>query len=164
MSLFDGVFDPDDDLDPTTPTVHDYFVDESGGPDATAARVDALRMRLRAERLAANVVHSHGKYVDVLPARANKGLAVAFAAAKLGVPNARVFVSGDSGNDIDMLANAANPVIVANHRDGIVARADLRHAYVASEPFAGGIIEGVEHFEAAPSAPAERGATPPATA
>ena len=47
-----------------------------------------------------------------------------------------------------MLGRATNPVIVANHRDGIVSRPDLAHAYVASAPFAGGIIEGVEHFEA----------------
>ena len=125
-----------------------YFVDTSQG-DAHAARcVATLRKRLADAGLRANVVHSHGEYVDVLPPRANKGLAVAFTARKLGINERDVFVSGDSGNDIDMLSRAANPVIVANHRDGIVSLPHLAHAYVAEASHAGGIMEGVEHFEA----------------
>ena len=119
-----------------------YFAE---GADA-AARVASLRGALREAGLAANVVHSHGRFVDVLPLRANKGLAVAWVAERLGVPSGRIFVAGDSGNDIDMLRLAANPVIVANHRDGIAAMPELRHAYIAGAACAGGIIEGVEHF------------------
>ena len=125
-----------------------YFVDTSRGDKHADECIGALRSRLREAGLSANVVHSHGEYVDVLPPRANKGLAVAFAAGKLGIDPREVFVSGDSGNDIDMLGSASNPVIVANHRDGITKRPDLAHAYVANAPFAGGIIEGVRHFEA----------------
>ena len=125
-----------------------YFVDTTDGDEAAARSVAELRERLATAGLPANVIHSHGEYVDVLPIRANKGLAVAFTARKLGIPAADVFVSGDSGNDIDMLGSASNPVIVANHRDGITALPRLAHAYVASASFAGGIIEGVEHFEA----------------
>ena len=115
------------------------------GEDA-AIRVAALRDALATAGLSASVIHSHGRFVDVLPGRANKGHAVAWVAAKLGVPTANVFVAGDSGNDIDMLRLAANPVIVANHRDGIAAMPELGHAYVAGARCAGGIIEGVEHF------------------
>ena len=119
-----------------------YFVDEG----TAAQRVTELRAALREAGLAANVIHSHGRFVDVLPARANKGLAVAWVAQRLAIAPDRVFVAGDSGNDIDMLRLAANPVIVANHRDGITEMPELRHAYVAGSACAGGIIEGVEHF------------------
>ena len=125
-----------------------YFIGSDLDAEAAEACVRKLRERLAEAGLAANVVHSHGDYVDVLPPRANKGLAVAFLARKLGISDHAVFVSGDSGNDIDMLGLATNPVIVANHRDGITTRPDLAHAYVAAAPFAGGIMEGVEHFEA----------------
>ena len=125
-----------------------YFVDTSRGEAHAAECVAHLRERLADAGLRANIVHSHGEYVDVLPPRANKGLAVAFTARKLGIAEGDVFVSGDSGNDIDMLGRAANPVIVANHRDGIVSLPHLSHAYVAEASHAGGIMEGVEHFEA----------------
>ena len=120
-----------------------YFVDEDGG----AERVEALREALWLVGLKASVIYSHGRFVDVLPARANKGLAVEWVARELGIERANIFVSGDSGNDIDMLRRAANPIIVANHRDGITAIPQLSHAYVAVSECAGGIIEGIEHFE-----------------
>ena len=120
-----------------------YFVDETIGAEC----VERLREALIWNGLKASVVHSHGRFVDVLPERANKGSAVAWVAQTLGIPDAHVFVSGDSGNDIDMLRTIANPVIVANHRDGITALPELAHAYVAAGECAGGIMEGVEHYE-----------------
>ena len=120
-----------------------YFVDETIGAEC----VERLREALVWNGLKACVVHSHGRFVDVLPPRANKGLAVSWVARKLGIPDGDVFVSGDSGNDTDMLGTIANPIIVANHRDGITALPELAHAYVAAGECAGGIMEGVEHYE-----------------
>ena len=126
-----------------------YFTTEEGGPpgEGAAARVEALRDALREAGLEASVIHSHDRFVDVLPPRADKGLAVAWVARRHGIDPSRIFVAGDSGNDIDMLRRAANPVIVANHRDGIAALSALSHAYVADRRCAGGIIEGIEHYE-----------------
>ena len=137
-----------------------YFVDEAGGPAETAKRVEALRDVLKAIALRATVVHSHGRFLDILPARAGKGAAVAFAAERAGVPQSRVFVAGDSGNDITMLRALPNAIIVANHRDGIAERTDLAHAHVAPAPFAAGIVAGVEHFERSRRSPkaTDRGA------
>ena len=122
-----------------------YFVDPAEGE----AHVALLRETLRDAGLRCSVIHSHGKFVDVLPERANKGRAVEFVARTAGISLSDVVAAGDSGNDIDMLRAIGNAVIVANHRDGITDRHDLRHAYVARNACAGGIVEGLKHFERA---------------
>jgi sucrose-phosphate synthase len=100
------------------------------------------------ENLPATVVFSHGRYLDVLPKRASKGAAVAFVIQRLGLPPSRVFVSGDSGNDIDMLQRMPNAILVANYRDGLGNHPALGHCFIAPRRFARGIVDGIAHFRA----------------
>jgi len=117
-----------------------YFSD---GDRETGARV---RARLEACGLRCSVIHSHGRYLDVLPIRASKGTAVAFVQAHYGLASDAVFVAGDSGNDIEMLRTIPQAIIVANFSDDLASLPGLQHSYVAREKYARGIIEGVDHF------------------
>ncbi|GJE76573.1 HAD-IIB family hydrolase [Methylorubrum suomiense] len=112
--------------------------------DAVTAR--RVRDRLAAAGLSANVIHSHGRYLDVLPAAASKGSAVDHVRALYGLPERAVFVAGDSGNDVEMLRARTQAIIVANYSDGLATNAALAHSYVARASHARGIIEGVLHF------------------
>ncbi len=116
------------------------------GDARTSAQV---RARLAQADLPANVIHSHGRYLDVLPATASKGTAVDHVRALYGLPAQAVFVAGDSGNDVEMLRTHAQAIIVANYSDGLATNAALRHSYVARTSHARGIIEGVLHFRRA---------------
>ena len=107
-----------------------------------------LRARLAEQGLDARVIHSNGRCVDVLPARASKGAAVAWLADRYGVNRERAYVAGDSANDVDMLKALPCAIIVANYCDGLVATSGLAHAYLARATHARGVIEGVEHFQA----------------
>ena len=52
--------------------------------------------------------------IDILPASANKKLAVDFLVSKLNIVPTRVFFSGDSGNDLDMLTSGYLATLVNN--------------------------------------------------
>lgn len=115
---------------------------------APAEVVPEARARLAAAGVKARLIHSHGRYLDVLPARASKGEAVRFACAHLGVPLSRVVVAGDSGNDAEMLLCGANAVVVGNHDpelEPVLARGGV---YLARAHHAAGVLEGLEHFGA----------------
>ncbi|MCJ2097926.1 HAD-IIB family hydrolase [Methylobacterium sp. E-046] len=112
--------------------------------DATGAR--RVRGRLDEAGIPACVIHSHGRYLDVLPAAASKGTAVDHVRALYDLPEHAVFVAGDSGNDIEMLRAHVQAIIVANYSDDLASNAALKHSYVARRTHARGIIEGVSHF------------------
>ncbi len=102
-----------------------------------------VRNTLAERGLAAKVIRSHDCLLDVLPRNAGKGAAMRHVAAKLGIAQARVFVAGDSGNDLDMLEAAANAIVVSNH-DPVLARLRGRPSvYFARAPYAAGALEGV---------------------
>lgn len=112
--------------------------------DSGVAR--SVRTRLAQAGLAARVIHSHGRYLDVLPAAASKGTAVDHVRTLYALPEHAVFVAGDSGNDIEMLGARVQAIIVANYSDDLASNAALKHSYVARRTHARGIIEGVSHF------------------
>ena len=111
-----------------------------------AGIVKKVKARLIQHGSKASVIHSHGRYLDILPVGASKGAAIDHVRHRFGLSPAAVFAAGDSGNDIEMLRTVAQSIIVANYSDGLAERADLAHSYVARRPHASGIIEGVAHF------------------
>ena len=108
--------------------------------------VPRLHAHLQANGLAASIIHSHGRYLDVLPVAASKGAAIGHLKRRLKLADDNVFAAGDSGNDIEMLRSVPQSIIVANYSDSLAARPDLAHSYVARNTHALGIIEGVKHF------------------
>jgi sucrose-phosphate synthase len=102
---------------------------------------------LRKKDLHANVVLSHGAYLDVLPLRASKGTAIRYLSMKWHLPPERMLVAGDSGNDEEMLRGDVLSVVVANHTDELECLRDQSRLHFAAQPHAWGVLEGLEHFD-----------------
>jgi len=118
-----------------------YYLD----PRQTPSRREIVAL-LRRERLAAQVITSHERFLDLLPIRASKGRAVRYLALKWGVPFENIIVAGDSGNDEDMLKGRTLGVVVGNHNPELDHLRDRENVYFARRENAGGILEGIEHF------------------
>ena len=120
-----------------------YFV--KGKPEIIRSIV---ARRLRQHKLVANIIYSHYRYLDILPIRASKGLAVRAVALKLNLRLDDFLIVGNSGNDEDMLRGAARSVIVGNYSTELEG---LKHQhnsqiYFAEAYHARGILEGIRHF------------------
>jgi sucrose-6F-phosphate phosphohydrolase len=101
--------------------------------------------------------------LDILPARASKYHAIAMLQALQGFTDDDTIFSGDSGNDIEVLASSIPAIMVANTEPAVQKEA-LRQAtashhsknlYLATGEFNGmngnysaGILEGIVHYHA----------------
>jgi sucrose-phosphate synthase len=101
---------------------------------------------LRARGLHARVIFSQGAYLDVLPFRASKGLAIRYLAYRHGVPLRNFLVAGDSGNDTEMLVGDTLAVVVGNHKPELEALRESDQVYFAGRHYADGILEGIAHY------------------
>nr|CRH05789.1 GT4 : Sucrose-phosphate synthase [Candidatus Magnetococcus massalia] len=119
-----------------------YYVDPSKLPD----REFIVRF-LRERDLHARVVYSRNAYLDILPLRASKGLAMAYLALKWGIPLENVLAVGDSANDLDMLQGINMGVVVGNSDDpGLDLLHEDKSILFAQEHYAWGVLEGIEQF------------------
>lgn len=70
--------------------------------------MDELARQLKEAGLSVNVIYSAGVDVDILPASASKGKALAFLLEEMekgpGRPARGTLVAGDSGNDVELFA------------------------------------------------------------
>lgn len=113
-----------------------YFVND-------AEIVAALEDLLRSEGIAARVVFSHGRLLDILPPKAGKAAAMMHVAEKFGVPTGQIFAAGDSGNDIDMLTACENAILVGNHAEELASLVTRPNVYRSRRENASGALEGV---------------------
>lgn len=97
---------------------------------------------------ACSVIRSHRRYLDILPLGVSKATAIAHVQQMFELDRDSVVVAGDSASDVEMLRSAPQAVLVANHADELATLPDLSHSYIARRRFAGGVMEGVEHFTA----------------
>jgi sucrose-phosphate synthase len=118
-----------------------YYVD----PDI-APSMEEIKSRLRQAGLSVNAIFSHGQFLDLLPIRASKGRAVRYVAMRWRLPLDRFLVSGDSGNDIEMLTGDTLGVVVSNHSPEVEMLRDNPRVYFAEAGYAAGIIEGMEFY------------------
>ncbi len=119
-----------------------YFIDPRKAPT-----VVQIEKRLREVGLRGSVIFSHGQYLDILPVRASKGLAVRYVAHRWGIPMERVLVAGDSGNDEEMLTGKSLGLVVANYSKELEKLRKRSRVHFASQEYAWGIIEGVERYD-----------------
>jgi sucrose-phosphate synthase len=120
-----------------------YFYDEQKAP-----AVEEIVKLLRQEELTANVIHSFGQFLDVIPARASKGLALRHAMQQMEIPLEHVLAAGGSGADEDMMRGNTLAVVVGNrHHEELSALVDLDRIYFAGQPHARGILEAIEHYD-----------------
>jgi len=118
-----------------------YYFD----PDEAPARREIVKL-LRREGLKAKVIYSHEAYLDILPIRASKGLAVRYLAMKWGMRPEQILVAGDSGNDEEMLSGDILGVVVGNYSAELEHLRDTPRVYFAESSHAGGILEGIDHY------------------
>jgi len=98
------------------------------------------------KKIKANVIFSHGQYLDILPYRASKGKAIRYLAYRWNIPSESILVAGDSGNDSEMLKGDLLGVVVANYSSELESLKGQNRIYFASRKYAGGILEGIEHY------------------
>lgn len=118
-----------------------YYIDPQ-----TAISIRKIRGILRRNNIRANVIYSHGQYLDILPLRASKGLAVRYFSMKWGIPLEQIIVAGDSGNDREMLLGNTLAIVVGNYSPELESLKDDPHVYFAQGNYAWGIVEGLKYY------------------
>ena len=111
----------------------------------TRSLVKELEQALAAAGLSARVVCSHGNLLDVLASQGGKARAVNFVRRKYGIQPSRVVTAGDSGNDLDLLREAAFGIAVANHTRELAPLNGRSNIYWARAESAAGILEGLQY-------------------
>lgn len=115
--------------------------------DQSEHAIARLKDGLTAENISAQVVYSSSLDLDLLPLAANKGNALCWLAAKLGIAITEVVVAGDSGNDVSMFEPpGVRGIVVANAEPNLRRLIDqmIAHShYLASMPCAAGVAEGL---------------------
>ncbi len=106
-----------------------------------------IRKLMRRNDLHAKIIHSHGRFLDFLPLRASKGLAIRYICMKWGVDFKRVLVAGDSGNDREMLSGDTLSIVVGNYSPELKTLPETPTIYFASDKYAAGIIEGFRYYD-----------------
>lgn len=117
--------------------------------DASAQELDNLLARLNDEGLSVRIVYSSNRDLDILPANADKGAALAWLCERIDVAPDEVIVAGDSGNDRSMfLMEGVRGIIPANGLAELASLAKEREAAVfhAQGRTADGVIEGLAHW------------------
>jgi len=118
-----------------------YYVDQQ-----VATSIDDIAQLLKKLNLHAKLIHSHGEFLDVLPVRASKGLAIRYLAYKWGLPLKSFLVAGDSGNDTEMLLGDTLGVVVGNYSPELHYLKGQTQIYFAQKHFAAGILEGLAYY------------------
>lgn len=109
-------------------------------------RLAKIHHVLTRNRFRYTLIYSHDKYLDILPYRASKGKAVRYLCYKWGIPLQNIIISGDSGNDAQMLKGEPLGIVVGNYSKELEALKKTKHIYFAKKTYAAGIIEGLEHY------------------
>lgn len=120
-----------------------YFYDA-----ANALKVEDIQTLFYQAELPVNLVLSFGQFIDILPARASKGLALRYAAHQYDIPLERILVAGGSGGDLDMMRGNTLAVIATDrHDDELAGLSELDRVFVPERQHAGGILEAIERFD-----------------
>lgn len=119
-----------------------YYID----PDK--ADLDEIKTLLHKEELSFFLQFAFGQFLDILPIRASKGMALRYVAERLNLPLESVFVAGGSGADEDMMRGNTLAAVVANrHHEEMSQLVDLDRIYFSEKPYAGGILEALEFYD-----------------
>jgi sucrose-phosphate synthase len=118
-----------------------YFVDH------TVADAQEIRQLLLRNEQAVNAIFSFGQFLDILPVRASKGLALRWCAEQYGFTLESTLVAGVTGADADMLRGNTLGVVVDNrHLAELSELSKTEKIYFSSQPHAAGILEAMAHY------------------
>jgi sucrose-phosphate synthase len=119
-----------------------YYIDPAIAPD-----IQAIKQYLLQHDQTVNVFFSFGQFLDIIPVRASKGLALRWCAEQLGIPLENILAAGGSGADEDMMLGNTMAVVVANRHNEELSVGDIGHIYFAQQGYAAGIIEAIHHYD-----------------
>ncbi len=118
-----------------------YFI------DTNVVSVADIRKMLQRNDLAVNLVNAFGRYLDVLPVRASKGLALRWCAEQFDFPLENTLIAGVTSADADMLlGNTLGAVLDSQHREELTSLKGVEKVFFSSVPYAEGIIEAMHHY------------------
>jgi sucrose-phosphate synthase len=113
-----------------------------------APSLEEISSLLRSQDVTANLIHSFGQYLDIIPSRASKGKALRYVAQRWGIPLEHILVAGGSGADEDMMRGNTLAVVVANRNGEELSQlVDQDGIYFAARPYALGILEAIDHYD-----------------
>ena len=125
-----------------------YYVDHS------QANIKEIRQTLLRNEQAVNTVFCFGQFLDVVPVRASKGLALRWCAEQLGFALENTLVSGATGADADMLrGNTLGVVVDDHHLEELSDLTDIDNIYFSKKHHAAGILEAIDHYKFFASVP-----------
>jgi sucrose-phosphate synthase len=120
-----------------------YFIDPEKAPS-----LEEINRLLHQEEQAVNTILSFGQFLDIMPIRASKGLALRYLATNWDIPLNHILVAGGSGADEDMMRGNTLAVVVGNrHNEELSKLEDLESIYFANKEGAGGILEALEYYD-----------------
>ncbi|QHI68105.1 sucrose-phosphate phosphatase [Tichowtungia aerotolerans] len=114
--------------------------------DPAKDRLTQVHELLQKNRCRYTMIYSHEQFLDILPHRASKGKAIRYISYKWNIPLSSIIVSGDSGNDAEMLRGDLNGIVVGNYSHELDRFRGQRKVYFADAECAGGILEGLAHY------------------
>ena len=116
--------------------------------DPATADVAEIRQTLLRNDQAVNLVFSFGQFLDILPARASKGLALRWCADQFGFALDNTLVAGVTRADEDMLRGNTMGVVVANQQPPeLSGLSDTDKVYFSEKRYAAGILEAIDHYQ-----------------
>jgi len=116
--------------------------------DPERADLEEIITLLHQEEQSVHVQMAFGQYLDILPLRASKGLALRYVVDRKGLPLESVFVAGGSGADEDMMRGNTLAAVVANrHHEELSKLVDINRIYFSRRAHAGGILEALDYYD-----------------
>jgi sucrose-phosphate synthase len=109
-------------------------------------RLAKIHDTLAGNKIKYTLIYSHEKYLDIIPYRASKGKAIRYLSYKWEIPLSHFLVSGDSGNDEEMLRGEQMGVVVGNYSPELEDLKGVNKIYFADKSGPGGILEGIRKY------------------
>ncbi|MDX2505153.1 MAG: HAD-IIB family hydrolase [Gammaproteobacteria bacterium] len=120
-----------------------YYYDAEKAPD-----INDINHLLLQNDQTVNVVLAFGQFLDIVPIRASKGLALRWFTEQWNIPLEHILAAGGSGADEDMMRGNMLSVVVANrHHEELSELTDIERIFFASKPFSAGIVEALQHYD-----------------
>ncbi|MCG8603114.1 MAG: glycosyltransferase [Verrucomicrobiales bacterium] len=112
-----------------------------------APRRKQIQRLLRENNLRAKVILSQGKFLDIVPIRSGKGLAMRYVTLRWGIPADRVLFYARRGSDYEALSGQFLGVLAGDHGLELKSTKSLPRVYLAEKPNFAGLVEGIEAYQ-----------------
>lgn len=116
--------------------------------DPELADIEEIKQILYRDEQAVFIQTAFGQFLDILPLRASKGMALRFVVQQLQLELEKVCVVGGSGADEDMMRGNTLAAVVANrYNEELSQLVDVDRIYFSGQSYAAGILEAIEFYD-----------------